>query len=888
MDRQLTSHEAEGQTGQVVMAEGTAKGFGPESLRQEEAKPSPGTVRGHSALTDEGDPSKVLDEGPPRITEESSSYIPSQKEPPSARVGEGKSVQTEEKPSPSLPEQPSSTIADVSPPSTPEELKHLVGGGEEGRLPEVDEKGHPSVSDAEGKHPPVKDTGELPPVEKGPETVTKEEHLAPTEDLRKSVATTEQERPSTISEVKPSIEKPPQAIEAEKLSEKVPIAEAQQVAAEKEAPPAVVEKAQSTEGPAPVPTAEVKPQVSVEKEPLPPPVSKEPPPAITAKETAPAEAEYLAPTKDFKHIPVERSKEATPVVTEEGKHPVKEPPQVMEAEKPQEVPPVAEPAPVEPPAIAEKEVLPVIEEKDLPTTPQQQEPPTTAVSEERPLVVQEKEAPTATLDEAHATTITPKGPAPVEEVSVVPEGGGVQTLAPEEPPALTEPLAGVVEKLAEEVKEISPTWQIWHTDPAEHVLFAVAVILIAGKLGGETARLLNVPAVVGKIIIGMLLGNIYFLTGWGFFDFLRVMPFLKVLSDFGALTLLFTVGLHTDLRAVLRVGPSATLVALGSVVVPAGLGFLVGHFLLPDAPFNTKLLLVIILCATSMGIVLKTLEEAKALNTLEGGIIIGGVVLGDIVTMIAFGVACGILTSGGLPILGVMTTIGLIFLFISAIIVASLKYSRGLGGFITRSLPEGLQMAIVAVVCLLFAFLAESIGLHTVIGAFAAGLLLQNIRLRDPDNREYGIEWFIRPAYMLLVPIFFVRAGAQMRWESFLDINTIFLGLALTGASVFGKLFCGLCPIERGINRLAVGLAMVPKLEVTLVLASIGRSVEILDDAIFSSFMVLVVLTSTIAPPLLKLVLTREEMPIPEKGPIPYIEKEARKVKARLKRLGLR
>lgn len=582
-----------------------------------------------------------------------------------------------------------------------------------------------------------------------------------------------------------------------------------------------------------------------------------PSPSTVDKEHLPTTADVESPAEEESHLVATDKEGFTAIYRESPPAATTEAPSVPTDKGPLQVTSQEEPSSAtayreSPPTVTVEEPPSVFAEKAPEQVVAQPEPPAT-MEEEYPPIVTYKEHPPAVSVEEPPSTATEEVAGIIERISVVPEPVAV----PPEPPA--------------EVIEEVPAWEIWHTDPAEHVLLAVAITLVAGKVGGETARLLGVPAVVGKIIIGMILGNIYLLSGWDFFNFLRVMPFLKHLSDLGALTLLLTIGLRTNLGATLRVGVSSVLVALGGLVAPAGLGFLVGHFLLPESPFNTKLLLSIVLCASSMGIILKVLDELKMLHTLEGRIITGAVILGDAVTLLGFGVACGIITSGQIPLVGVIITIIIVSFFFSAIVITSLRYGEVLGNFVTRKVPEGLKLAMAVTLCLVLAFLAESIGMHTIVGAFAAGLLLQHMRLKESDGKEYSIEWLIRPAYMILVPIFFVRAGAQVRWESFLDTNTVILGLALTGASILGKLFCSLCPVERGINRLAIGLAMVPKLEVTLILASIGRGIGVLDDAIFSAFVMLIVLTSTVSPPFLKMVLLRKKS-VPEGPPVPFGE----------------
>lgn len=443
-------------------------------------------------------------------------------------------------------------------------------------------------------------------------------------------------------------------------------------------------------------------------------------------------------------------------------------------------------------------------------------------------------------------------------------------------------------EIPEQAVEVAdPLWKIWHTDPANHIMLAIAIILLAGKLGAEVARRLGAPEVTGELIMGMFLGNVWLFSGWRFFDFLREMHFLEILADFGAVILLLTVGLHTDLRAMLRVGLSSFLVAVGGIVAPAGLGFLVGHFMLPEAPLETKLFLGITLSATSVAITLRVMDELKMLNTTEARIVLGAAILDDVIVLMLLGMVSGIALSGRISFIGLGITGGISLMFLFAVCIASLRYNLAFGDFVTKRLPEGLKIAIVAVTCLVLAFLAESIGLHTILGAFGAGLLLQHVRLIDFEYKEHNIDWIVRVASWILVPILFVRVGAQVELESFFNLKVVLIGLAITGAAILGKLFCSVCIVERGLNRLAIGIGMAARLEVTLIIAAIGKELGVLSDALFASIVVMTVLVALISPPLLKIVLLRQKKGlVPLKSPIPCVSEDTRKVKERLKRLG--
>lgn len=480
-----------------------------------------------------------------------------------------------------------------------------------------------------------------------------------------------------------------------------------------------------------------------------------------------------------------------------------------------------------------------------------------------PLTEDAKETQTLDLEnESRLTTDENRMPFTSEgEIPDTPDTEGTIILNTDE--TETEKGLSSPETTAESVKDSEkskPIWDIWHRDPTHNVILAVVITLIAAKVAEWMARRLRLPAVVGTLIIGMLLGNVFTFTGWDFFNFLRTMPFLKMVSYFGTLILLFTAGLHTDIRALLRVGVSSFLVCIGGIIVPAWFGLMVGHFLLPDASTGTKLLIAIILCNTGMGLLMAVLGELKLINTPEGRILTGAAVITEIIVILTFGLVSGFVVRGGASVPHILVTIGIAISFLAIILVTILRYGERFGNFLTKRVTEGLNIPIVVISALLLAFMSGSIGLHTVIGAFVAGLLLRNVKLKDSAEVEYGaVERIIRPYYSILVPILFVRVGAQVELESFLNLNAVILGLAITGAAIIGKMFCSVCPIEKGVNRLIIGIGMAMKLEGTLILSGIGRDMGILDDVVFSSIIMVIVFTSVLCPSFLKVSLTRRK-----------------------------
>ncbi len=434
-----------------------------------------------------------------------------------------------------------------------------------------------------------------------------------------------------------------------------------------------------------------------------------------------------------------------------------------------------------------------------------------------------------------------------------------------------------------------PELDVWHAGPVSDFLLAILILVAAGEIGKNVARLLNFPVVLGELLMGILLGNVYFFSGWDFFELLHTTPGLRIPADFGAIILLLSIGLHTDLNKLLRAGSSCFLVALGGIIAPGGLGYLVGHFLLPDASVYTRLFLAITLCATSVGITVRVLDEIGKSQSNEARIILGAAIIDDVLVLLVLGVISGMILTGGLAVTSLAISVAMAVGFVAAITVISLKLSKGFGDIVTRKFPESMKVFLVVIICLLLAYLAESIGLATIVGSFGAGLLLRHIYLKDPDGEEHGLEEIVRPAYMIFVPIFFVFVGTKVNLESFLNWHSALIGISITAAAMLGKLFCSLCVVEKGVNRLAIGIGMAPRAEVTITLAGIGIGLGVLSEELFSAIIMMVAIVALAAPLLLKLVLAGHRGPVGAGQPVPrYVSDEARKVTLRLKRLGRR
>jgi Kef-type K+ transport system membrane component KefB len=419
-----------------------------------------------------------------------------------------------------------------------------------------------------------------------------------------------------------------------------------------------------------------------------------------------------------------------------------------------------------------------------------------------------------------------------------------------------------------------------HSDPIAPTLLALVLVLTAAKLGGELFERFFMPAVLGELVAGIILGNLVLVnSGWNFFEPLRATPVqepwalvIEGLAKLGVAILLFEVGLESTVRGMLKVGPSSLLVAVLGVVTPFMLGFGASWIFIKQLPAGlavvppgfsliyVHLFMGSVLCATSVGITARVFKDLGRLQTKEAQIILGAAVIDDVLGLIVLAVISGVVTSAELgqsmEFASIARLMGVAALFLAV--------SLGVGAFlvprvmaqISRLRTGGAMLISALVFCFGMAYLADAAGLAPIVGAFAAGLLLEEVHFRG-FREEIQIEQAIEPVSTFLVPIFFVLMGIQVRLETFGNIPVLGVAMGLTVAAIAGKQICGLGVLEKGLNRFSVGIGMIPRGEVGLIFASIGKSLRVMDDATFSAVVIMVIVTTLITPPLLKITLAR-------------------------------
>jgi Kef-type K+ transport system membrane component KefB len=402
---------------------------------------------------------------------------------------------------------------------------------------------------------------------------------------------------------------------------------------------------------------------------------------------------------------------------------------------------------------------------------------------------------------------------------------------------------------------------ISHVDPIATVLLALAIILAAAKLGGSLAERLGQPAVLGELIVGVVLGNLPGLAGqWS--GEVRADPMIGMLASIGAVVLLFEVGLESTLREMLRVGLRSLVVAVLGVVVPWVLGFMVGRMLLPNHSVYVHVFLGATLTATSVGITARVLKDLGHAQTLEARIILGAAVIDDVIGLVILAVVGSIISAanqGTTLSLGAATLVlakALGFL-VGAFTIGAFASPRMFA--VAARLPtKGVLLTTALAFCFLLSALASLIGLAPIVGAYAAGLILEEAHYSDfRDQGEHRVEELIRPISVFLVPVFFVLMGMRVELGAFLQPGVLGLAAMLTIVAIIGKQACALGGIGAPVDRTAIGIGMIPRGEVGLIFANIGlgltvRGERIVDERIFAAVVVAVMMTTLVTPPALK------------------------------------
>ncbi len=415
------------------------------------------------------------------------------------------------------------------------------------------------------------------------------------------------------------------------------------------------------------------------------------------------------------------------------------------------------------------------------------------------------------------------------------------------------------------------------------VILSLVVIYCASKLGAEISSRLGLPPVLGELVGGVLVGvsalHLVVFSGVGvdsthslIMQFLQITnglspesvnptftatsEVISVLSELGVIVLLFEIGLESNLSELLKVGPQALVVATVGVAIPFLVGT-VGAIALFHVPTIPAIFAGAALTATSIGITSKVLSELGQLSSKEGQIILGAAIADDILGIVILAVVASLAKKGEVDVSNIayLVVSAVVFTLI-AILFAKYFDAAFLAVANQFSTRGGLIMTAV-VFALVMAYIGAAIHLEAILGAFAAGLVLD-----ETEKREH-LEELIKPIADVTVPIFFVAVGAKTNLavlNPFIEANRegLLIAMFLITVAILGKVATGLAVFgQEKINRLAIGVGMIPRGEVGLVFAGVGAASGILSDALNAAIIMMVIITTFIAPPLLRVVFPR-------------------------------
>ena len=408
-----------------------------------------------------------------------------------------------------------------------------------------------------------------------------------------------------------------------------------------------------------------------------------------------------------------------------------------------------------------------------------------------------------------------------------------------------------------------------HADPVVPVVLALAIILAAAKLAGHISVRMGQPAVLGELIAGVILGSAD-LAGIGWFHGIESDPTIDVLARLGVVILLFEVGLESTVRDMLKVGLPSLGVAVLGVVAPFVLGWAISAWMLPDRSVYLHAFLGATLTATSVGITARVLQDLGQSQSPEARVILGAAVIDDVLGLVVLAIVADVIASanasGSISYGEIGAVLGKAAAFLFGALALGVYLSPRLFGLASRLRGHGILLVTALVFCFVLAYLASMIGLAPIVGAYAAGLILEDAHFRDFTNRgEHQLEHLVQPVATLLVPVFFVVIGMRVDLTVFARLDVLTWAAGLTVAAIAGKQVCSLAAVGRPLDGLSIGIGMIPRGEVGLIFANIGLGLTIggerlLDEGIFSAVVIMVIVTTVVTPPALKWSLSRKEL----------------------------
>jgi Kef-type K+ transport system membrane component KefB len=414
----------------------------------------------------------------------------------------------------------------------------------------------------------------------------------------------------------------------------------------------------------------------------------------------------------------------------------------------------------------------------------------------------------------------------------------------------------------------------------EKFFLVIIAMLMVGKIFGELAERVGQPAVLGELLAGVVLGASVLgvvpmapaselFPGGSIGADAMLYEVIRLLAEVGVALLLFEIGLETDIKEMFRVGPSASVVAIVGVVAPFLLGFAYWMIFEPSigthpGDITDTMVAIFIgatLTATSVGITARVLTDLKKIQTAESRVVIGAAVVDDVLGLVILAIVSALAAGAALTLFGIAKTFAIAAGFLVAAVIIGNVIAPPIFGFIEKMRVKGVLLVSAISFALLVGAVAGLVGSALIIGAFAAGIVLNSTKQFDLIVEK------VEPVADIFAPIFFVFVGTSVDVSLFLPGSEAFnpevlkVGGFLILIAVVGKIVSGYSVGwgKEKLNHMAIGVGMIPRGEVGLIFAQIGLARGILSSEVFSAILIMVMATTFIAPPLLKVIFRRAE-----------------------------
>ena len=386
----------------------------------------------------------------------------------------------------------------------------------------------------------------------------------------------------------------------------------------------------------------------------------------------------------------------------------------------------------------------------------------------------------------------------------------------------------------------------------QHTLLLVIMITLAFWCGFLFERM-GLPELVGEITAGIVLGNLA-LVGIDFevMSLLRDSQFMQYAAELGVVLLLFLVGLESNIRELGRVGHNAFMVAMAGVLMPVFLG-LGAAMALGFATGLAAWFIGATLTATSVGITAKTLNEFGVLRTSSSQVILGAAVIDDVLGILLLAVLAGVATTGDISVSGLLTILLKAIVFFAVAMLVGIRVLPTLIRVTSMNKHSSFWTGFALCTALTGAYVASLAGLAPIIGAFVAGLLLDETHFKVGDTFQLQtVESLIKPITDIMLAIFFVSIGVQVQLKTLLDPSSLLIVMALLLVAVLSKGLAGFVVTGKGFDRAGIGAGMIPRGEVGLIFASFALSHLVFDTEMYSIIIMVVLLSTIMGPILLK------------------------------------